>query len=104
MCNTANYDSWEAFDETRQRHKQGGRFTPDQGAYLPSPDQIEIRKAMLAELRSYEFNERFICSIMQHDTPTIEVVRRMVQRYGPEETWRRCKHFLAVTEYDHEQN
>lgn len=93
------YDSNAAYRAALAEHASGGRCTPDRGAYLPSPAEIAARIAMLRELRGYGFNDQFISSIMAHDTPRLEVVRGMVRRHGPTETWRRCKYFLADTEY-----
>ena len=97
-----HYDSWSAYCETVERHQQGGRSTADRGAFLPDPDEIEVRIAMLRELQGHGFNERFIASIMQHDTPTISVVRVAVARCGPRATWLRYRNFLETTEYDDE--
>ncbi len=95
------YKSWETWLETTERHEEEGR-SEDKGAYLPDPVEVEIRIARLKELQRLGFNDRFICSVMQHDTPTMRKVRQMVARYGVSETYRRCKPFLAPTEYDKE--
>lgn len=92
----------EFFDQRVDYYNSDECFerAPKNCPYMPSPTIIEERKALLKELRGYGFNERFICSIMQHDTPTIEVVRASVEKYGPSKTWRRYRNFLASTEYD----
>jgi len=94
---------WEssvrAYYEAMAGHAAGGRATPDRGAFLPSPWEIEERKVIMHWLRGHGFNNHFVTSVMCHDTPNIDKVRVMVARYGPAETWRRCCQFLADTEY-----
>lgn len=67
--------------------------------YLPSPAEITIRSKQVRWLEQLGFRRSFIVNIMEFDHPDFERVRMMVQRYGPEETFRRCKEFLLPTEY-----
>ena len=67
--------------------------------YVPSPAGIQIRCLHVRWLESVGFNRKFIVNVMEHDNPTIERVKQMVLRHGPEETFRRCLPFLENTEY-----
>jgi len=49
---------------------------------------------MLHALKNWGFNDAFIASVMQWDTPTFPTVETSVQRYGPEATWERYKDFI----------
>jgi len=89
-----DYDSWAAYWETLNRHHQPGRTTIDQGSYLPSPDEINIRRSMLHSLKLWGFDEAFVASVMQANTPTFETVADSVARYGVAGTWERYKDFI----------
>jgi len=102
--NPHNYEryeegSWDAWESTILAHKYK-TSREDFKAFLPSPHEIEERKAMLLWLQMKSFSDRFICSVMQHDHPGIGLVMRFVKKYGPEETERRLEPFLPETEYD----
>jgi hypothetical protein len=90
------YDSTESYRRAVARRE--GKGMP----FFPSPEEVRNRIAMLTELRELGFNELFITSVMAHDTPNIDVVRRMVARYGAAETYRRCRDFLAIPENEEE--
>ena len=89
-----DYDSWAAYWETTNRHGQPGRSSVDQGSYLPSPDEIADRRKMLQILKSWGFNEAFVASVMQADTPTFATVEDSVKRHGVATTWERYKDFI----------
>jgi hypothetical protein len=67
---------------------------PGNLAYLPDPDEIEARKAILHELQGRGLPDILITSVMVDDTPTLVVLRRMLRLYGVAETWRRCRIFI----------
>lgn len=89
-----DYDSWAAYWETTNRHHQPGKTTVDHGSYLPSPDEITIRRNMLHSLKSWGFNQAFVASVMQADTPNFKAVADSVARYGVEGTWERYRDFI----------
>lgn len=76
------------------RHHQPGRTSVDQGSYLPSPDEIALRRFMLHSLKSWGFNEAFVASVMQADTPTFAMVADSVKRHGVAGTWERYRDFI----------
>jgi len=88
------YDALDAYEE-----EIGGR-SANNARYLPSPGDIEQRITDLRWLQEQGFNQRFIASVLQFDTPTLDVVVKMVKRHGPFETYKRLRIFLAPTEYD----
>lgn len=92
--NPHEYDSWAAYWETLARHTKPGPTPVDQGSYLPSPDEIHIRRFMLHSLKSWGFNEAFVASVMQADTPSFDAVAASVARHGVEGTWRRYRDFI----------
>jgi len=77
-------ETWRAY------YEEAAVFT----GYLPDPDELQARVLLLDELQALDLHPKLIDSVMRHGTPTIERVRRMVARYGPKETWRRCRHFV----------
>ncbi len=78
----------------RFQHERGGR-----APYLPSPAEIDLRKRQVRWLQEQGFCRSFIVNVMEFDHPTFPKVQRMVEQYGPEETYRRCREFLFKTEY-----
>ena len=80
--------------QSRFQHDKRGR-----APYLPSPAEIEVRKRQVRWLEMCGFRRSFIVNVMELDNPEFDRVRRMVERYGPVETFRRCKEFLFPTEY-----
>jgi len=68
-------------------------------AFIPSPTEIEQRKADLQWLQACGFTEHFIASVMECDQPKICYVKRQVFQYGIREAIRRCTPLLADTEY-----
>lgn len=70
--------------------------------YLPSPEIIKQRAQTVKWLQDLGFNSRFICSVMQHQIPDIELVKKMVLKDGAEQTFYKLLPFLAKTEYDKE--
>lgn len=49
---------------------------------------------MLHSMQHWGFNDAFIASVMQQDTPTFPTVEASVQRYGPKATWERYKDMI----------
>tara|TARA_R110000751_G_scaffold152635_4_gene257779 strand:- start:7684 stop:7833 length:150 start_codon:yes stop_codon:yes gene_type:complete len=49
---------------------------------------------MLQILKSWGFNEAFVASVMQADTPTFATVEDSVKRHGVATTWERYKDFI----------
>lgn len=92
--NPHDYNSWAAYWETLNRHHQPGRTSVDQGTYLPSPDEINVRRFMLHSLKSWGFNEAFVASVMQSDTPNFKTVADSVERHGVAVTWERYRDFI----------
>jgi hypothetical protein len=86
--------SWEAYASTLAHHAEGGPIKPDQGAFLPSPHEIDNRIGMMRWLESLDFDAEFISSVLIHDTPSIERVVQMIGRYGPIEMYYRCESFI----------
>lgn len=71
---------------------------PGVQGYMPSPAEIEERRVLLEELQDRGLPDALITSVMVEDTPTLEVLRRMLRRYGVQETWRRVKPFIVDEE------
>ena len=94
------FDRWEDYHDTLKRHASGVGSREDFGAFLPSPDVVRERIGQMRWLGLLGFDNRFLCSIMQYDCPSIELVRRMVAKHGPQETRRRLLGMLEKTEYD----
>jgi len=51
--------------------------------YNPSPDEIRNRAKILLWMQEQKWDDNFITSIMIYDSPEIEVVWKMVDKYGP---------------------
>jgi hypothetical protein len=92
-----HYDSEQAYNEAIEKN-----LGPNQIRYLPSPQDIEKRKSELLWLQQCGFNSRFIASVMQFEMPRLAKVRKMVDRWGADETYNRLLPFLSETEYDDE--
>lgn len=74
QTNDKFYDpgSWELYRSTIARHAApGGMQTPDFGAYLPDPDEVLWRMAVVKWLGRCGFSEVFMDSVMTHDTPPL---------------------------------
>ena len=70
-------DSWEFYRDTVARHAgPDGPQSPDYGAYLPNPDEIKWRGAVVCWLSRNGFSNDFADSVMIHDTPPIQTVLR----------------------------
>lgn len=61
--------------------------------WVPMPQEIEERKMMLRWLQSQGFNVPFITFVMRYDHPRYELVRRMVEKHGAKEAYRRLEPF-----------
>lgn len=89
------YDSWEQFEEQMRLFAEcGPKNQEDFKAYNPSPKEVKRRIKFLNWLKKREFSDKLQDSIMIHDCPTPETVRRMVASVGLEETKRRLENFL----------
>ena len=86
-------NAWECYERHLQRSP---RIMEDRDCYIPSPDEIEHRMAMMLWLRKCGFVEAFITSIMTHNTPSFQRVVQMVDRHGTAETWRRWRPFIHI--------
>jgi hypothetical protein len=86
--------AWEVYHRDKAL-LDAGLPIPGFGAYLPNPDEIRQRAADVRWLQAMGFDDYFSDSVMMHGSPQMWVVRRMVARYGVEETYRRCEPFLA---------
>ena len=89
--------NWMSFYSELWLHQKAVK---GRSAYLPSPAEIEWRCEELHWLEAQGFCRAFIVNVMEHDNPAIERVKQMVARYGPKETYRRCREFMVETEYD----
>lgn len=74
-------DSWETWE---QSYDNDGSLISDAGTrgYLPSPSEIEERKAMLRWLHDHKFPLYAVDSIMLYDTPTFDEVVNSVNEIG----------------------
>lgn len=79
---------------TKRRHRK---------VYEPTEAEISERRDILDWLQSCGFSNRFIASIMQFDCPGIDLVSKLVRKYGVTETIRRLEPMLEHTEYDEEK-
>lgn len=86
--------AWDLYHQ-ELRWLAEGHENADKAAYIPPPDVVAWRAALVRWLRNKGFNEIFIESCMTWDNPRIETVVDMVQRYGVRETYRRCRPFLT---------
>ena len=62
--------------------------------YLPSPDEIRDRANILLWMQEQNWSDDFITSVMIYDSPEIELVWRMVDKYGPEVAYKKMMEFL----------
>jgi len=95
-------NAWEGYHATLREHADPHGSREDHGAFLPDPDEVRARIGQMRWLAELGFDDRFMCSVMQYECPTIHLVRRMVKRYGVTETIRRLEPMLEKTEYDRE--
>jgi hypothetical protein len=93
-------DRWDDYHKVLERHKNPAASRVDFGAFLPDPDEIRERIGQMQWLKLLGFDNRYLCSIMQHDCPDISLVRKMVEKYGADETRERLDGMLEKTEYD----
>lgn len=84
-----NKETWQAY------RKEAAEL---RGYYLPDPDELQERISLLRHLQDLGLHRKLIDSIMMHNSPDLERVLQMVDRYGPEETWRRYEPFIEETE------
>lgn len=84
----ADEETWRSYEEEAASFHEH---------YLPNPDELSDRIALLHKLQNLGLHPKLIGSVMVYDTPTVEVVLRAVARYGPAETWRRYQHFIEET-------
>lgn len=85
--------SWDLWEKTLNGH-QSRTFLEDSMSYLPSPVEIEERKAILEWLQMQGFGDPLIYSVMRLDHPGIVLVRKLTLQYGPREAERRLEPFL----------
>lgn len=68
---------------------------PSGPEYLPTPAEIRERRAMCDWLREHGFiDPMWGCCIMIYESPSFELVQRMVRRYGEDEARERLRDFL----------
>ena len=80
---------WEQYFQTLLDFAEDGRECEDFGSYTPSPKEIRRRIGMMRWLEALGFDDRFVCSVMYYGSPSIEMVRKFVKKYGIAETKRR---------------
>lgn len=83
-----NLERWHLYEEEAEGFR----------GYLPDPDEVDERIALLRMLQGLGLHRRLIGSMMVHDSPTLVVVLRMHAKYGAEETYRRLEHFIEETD------
>lgn len=91
-------DAWVGYYETVERLSNPMAPREDRGAYLPTPREIRKRIGTMRWLQEMGFDNVFINSVMQHECPTIELVRQFISKYGPEETKRRLGDMIITDE------
>lgn len=79
-------DSWASYRRTLANIANPDKGYEDRGAYLPNPRVLRERVAQLNWLKAMGFEPNFIHSIMRHDCPSFQLVKRLVKRYGVAET------------------
>ena len=62
--------------------------------YLPSPDEIRNRAKILTWMQDQKWNDSFITSVMIYDSPSIELVWKMVNRHGSKEARKKLMEFF----------
>lgn len=68
--------------------------------YLPSIEEIYDRGEILQWMQYFRWKQRIIDSIMYHDNPTTQVVRKLVYKHGPDKAYILIKKFLEWTKED----
>ncbi len=96
-------ESWDVYDTTLIKHKTG-QLKEDRGTYLPTPLEIYERLEDLKWLSFNGFPSRFICGVMQHETPGIDIVRKLTKVHGSKGAYERLVQFVPSTEYDREDS
>ena len=81
--------AWEHYFQTILDFEEDGRNCEDFGSYTPSPREVRKRIGMMRWMEALGFDDRFVCSVMHHECPSIVTVRRFVKKYGVEDTKRR---------------
>ena len=51
-------------------------------SYSPTPNEIRTRAKVLLWMQEQKWDDNFITSVMIYDSPEIEVVWKMVEKYG----------------------
>lgn len=52
-------------------------------SYLPTPEEIQKRKEIGRWMLDMGWPDEIMDSVMQHDSPSTDAVRRLVYRHGP---------------------
>lgn len=92
------YDSREEYLRARRRQESEEDSEEELPSYLPTPLEIIQRAEHVQWMKHLGFPEVFIRSVMQFETPTIEVVRACVRRgYSAKEIYRRMRPFIFFT-------
>lgn len=62
---------------------------PNDPDYLPDTVELYARAEALRWMTNQGWDDDFIVSVMIYDNPSIDTVRRLVYRHGPELAYRR---------------
>ena len=92
--------SWDLWERTIIAAENGMLGFDDRNAYLPSPLEIKQRIEDIRWLTSRGFSRRFVCAVMTHESPGLDLVKTTVFKYGLDGAIKKLTPFLAKTEYD----
>lgn len=90
--------SWDSWEETILGHITRERHV-DSGCFLPSPEEIDERKANMRWLREHEFSDEFNFFVMQCNHPGIALVKKLTAKHGAERAEEMLTTFLPRTKY-----
>ena len=96
MIEKSNYEagSWEAWEEECLNYiNQPDRMSP-------SPKEIKERISTLLWLKTHNFPQELIVSVMWFNQPSITLLQRLTRLHGPTEAFRRIEPFLMDIEND----
>lgn len=63
-------------------------------SYSPTPNEIRTRAKILLWMQDQGWNDDFITSVMIYDSPEIEVVWKMVSKYGAAIAYKKLMEFF----------
>jgi len=63
--------------------------------YTPTPAELRERKRMTDYLTQKKWDDDIVMSIMIYDNPTIETVKKMIDKFGEAEAQKKIRRMIS---------